>query len=171
MTPKQDLFCKEFLIDLNGTKAAIRAGYSVKCAYSSAEKLLKNPVIQAKIAELRQSQAERTEVNADRVVEKLWNIANFDIRSICDFDGERWTFKPFTEWGETAFSSVSLSGVSKDGRPIIKCESKISALDSLGKHLGLYSDFNLAIAVLKTYGISVKRDGDGNWSIGTDSGD
>jgi phage terminase small subunit len=164
LTAKQSQFCQEYLIDLNATQAAIRAGYSAKTANEQAARLLTNVSVQAKVEELRQSQQQRTQVNADLVVDKFWKIANFDIRSVCTFDGNNWQFKPFAEWDESAFSVISITGVTKDGKPQIKSESKLAALDSLSKHLGLYSDFNIAIATLKTYGLNIRKDGD-NWFL------
>jgi phage terminase small subunit len=169
LTAKQSQFCQEYLIDLNATQAAIRAGYSTKTADKIGHENQKKPEIQARIEELRQSQQQRTQVNADLVVEKFWKIANFDIRSVCTFDGSNWQFKPFSEWDESAFSVISITGVTKDGKPQIKSESKLAALDSLSKHLGLYSDFNIAIATLKTYGLNIRRDGD-NWFLDNNLG-
>ena len=53
LTPRQERFCREFLVDLNGTKASVRAGYSEKTAYSQASRLLKNAKVAARIAELQ----------------------------------------------------------------------------------------------------------------------
>lgn len=169
LTPKQIRFCTEYLVDLNGTQAATRAGYSAKCAYSTADKLLKNPAIQAKIEDLRQSQQERTEIDADRVLEKLWKVANFDIRSVCDFDGGKWKFKPFTQWDSSAFEVITIAGISRDGDPQIKTESKLAALDAISKQLGLYSDFNIAIATLRKYGLNVRRDSSHRWIVDDES--
>lgn len=173
LTPKQEKFYDFYVVNCNATQAAISAGYSIKTASEQAARLLVNVNIQSRIDELRQSQQQRTQVKADLIVKRFWAIANFDIRSVCTFDGSNWQFKPFSEWDESAFNAISITGVTRDGKPQIRSESKLAALDSLGKHLGLFSDFNVAIAVLKTYGISVKRNTDGSWSIdestGTDS--
>jgi phage terminase small subunit len=71
LTPKQQLFCDEYLIDLNATQAAIRAGYSAKTAYSIGERLLRNVEIQEVLQELKKERHERTKINADYVLQRL----------------------------------------------------------------------------------------------------
>jgi phage terminase small subunit len=165
LTPKQARFCEEYLIDLNATQAAIRAGYSAKTADRIASENLRKLEVQAKIEELRQIQQERTQATADRVVEKLWKIANFDIRSVCENKDGRLVFKPVSEWDETALSTMLISGKDKEGNPIVKMESRQSALDSLAKHLGMYDNFNTAVACLRTYGLLLQRADNGDWSV------
>ena len=65
---KHELFCQEYLVDLNGTQAAIRAGYKKRSAASTASTLLTNPNILARVGELRKEQRERLALNADFVV-------------------------------------------------------------------------------------------------------
>ena len=82
LTPKQRRFVEEYLVDLNGAQAAMRAGYSQKTAGSQAFDLLKKPEIQAAIAEGRKDQQERTEINADRVIREAWSILTADAREL-----------------------------------------------------------------------------------------
>ena len=72
---RQRQFCEEYLIDLNATQAAIRAGYKEKYAHTNAPKLLQNTTIKAKIDELMQERAKRTEITQDRVLKELAIIA------------------------------------------------------------------------------------------------
>ena len=65
VNPKQAQFVSEFLVDLNATQAAIRAGYSEKTAYSQGQRLLKNVEIQAALTEAVQARVERTRINQD----------------------------------------------------------------------------------------------------------
>lgn len=65
---KRELFCKEYIVDLNGTQAAIRAGYSEKTAGSQAYDLLKKPEISARVHELQKERLERLALNQDFVV-------------------------------------------------------------------------------------------------------
>lgn len=64
-------FCEEFIVDLNGTQAAIRAGYSAKTAHVQASRLLTNAKVQEKIAELQQLRSKRTAITADMVLNEL----------------------------------------------------------------------------------------------------
>jgi phage terminase small subunit len=177
LTPKQAKFCDEYLVDLNGTQSAIRAGYSSKTAHEQAARLLANVSIQALIQELRQSQQERTQVTADSVIEKLRNIANFELNQVGEFDGKKMTFKPESEWADSARTAVrsvkqtTTIRTLNNGEEVridvieLKIEPKLPALDSLAKHLGLFDNFNVAIATLKTYGIEITRDENNEWAI------
>lgn len=71
LSPKQLQFCKEYLIDLNATQAAIRAGYSINAAKEQGSRLLTYANIQEKIQELKQLRSERTEITADMVLKEL----------------------------------------------------------------------------------------------------
>lgn len=71
LTDKQEIFCKEYIIDFNATRAATVAGYSKKTAYASGAENLRKPQIQAEITRLTKDRNERTEITADRVVQEL----------------------------------------------------------------------------------------------------
>lgn len=75
LTEKQKRFCEEYLVDLNATQAALRAGYSEKTAYSIGDENLKKPEIQKYLRELMQERSQRTEVTADTVIRELKQIA------------------------------------------------------------------------------------------------
>ncbi|MDR6887867.1 MULTISPECIES: terminase small subunit [Variovorax] len=82
VTDLQQRFVDEYLVDLNGTQAAIRAGYSPDSARQMASENLSKPYIQAAIAAARKLQQERTQVDADRVVTEAWNIMLADPREL-----------------------------------------------------------------------------------------
>ena len=65
---KQELFCNEYIVDLNATQAAIRAGYSKKTAQEQSSRLLSNVIIQDRISELKQGRIERVKIDADWVL-------------------------------------------------------------------------------------------------------
>ena len=71
LTPKQQRFVEEYLLDLNGTQAAIRAGYSSKTANEQAARLLAKDSVQALVTELRQAQSKRTQIDADYVLNTI----------------------------------------------------------------------------------------------------
>jgi len=112
---KQDKFCEEYLIDLNATQAAIRAGYSEKTARQIGSQNLSKLDIQQAIAELKAVRSKRTKVTADEVVNTLADIMR---GNICDTDGD---------------------GNSKG----VKTYDIRGAADSLGKHLGINEKDNL----------------------------
>jgi len=78
LNDKQKAFVDEYLIDLNATQAAIRAGYSPRTAGQQGFDLLKKPEIQARISERQQDRQKRTEITQDMVLQRWWQIANAD---------------------------------------------------------------------------------------------
>jgi phage terminase small subunit len=75
LTPKQELFCSEYCVDYNATRAAIKAGFSEKTAYSIGARLLKNVEIQNKIKSLKTNLAETSGISALRVLNEHKKIA------------------------------------------------------------------------------------------------
>lgn len=79
-----DVFVQEYLVDLNGYRAAIRAGYSPRSARQTASELLAEPHVQAKVQAAMDARAERTGITADRVLERYWGIATADARELIE---------------------------------------------------------------------------------------
>ncbi len=75
MTPKNEEFARQWLIDKNKTQAAIRAGYSKKTAAQSGERMFRNVEVKAYIDKLLEKQAKRTEITADKVLHEIADIA------------------------------------------------------------------------------------------------
>ncbi len=71
MTPKQERFVQEYLIDANATQAAIRSGYSEKTAYSAGQRLLKHVEVVAALAKAQAARVERVEITQDYVLNRL----------------------------------------------------------------------------------------------------
>lgn len=71
LTPKQEAFCREYLIDLNATQAAIRAGYSEKTAQEQSSRLLSNVMVKEYIQRGMEDRAERVQVTADDVLNDI----------------------------------------------------------------------------------------------------
>lgn len=78
LTPKQGRFVQEYLVDLNATAAAIRAGYKEKTASQIGHNLLQKPAISAAIQEAQADLAKRTEITQEYVLAKLKEIADAD---------------------------------------------------------------------------------------------
>lgn len=172
LTAKQERFCQEYLIDANATQAAIRAGYSAKTAQEIGAQNLSKLIIQSRLAELQSGRQVRTERTADEVVKKLWEVADYTIEQICDYDGETVKFKPLKDWTPAAKTTVrtvkqtSVTTYDRQGNPNrkdvveFKGESLSTALQGLVANYGLNSDFNMAVATLARYGIVIKcKDG------------
>ena len=140
MTKKQKRFVEEYLIDLNATQAAIRAGYSPDTAKSIGSENLTKPDIQARIAKAMAERSKRTGVNADRVVTELAKIAFVNASDVIDADTA--TLKPDVAPEDTAaIQSVKIKTFGEDGlEREIKMADKLKALELLGKHLGMFKD-------------------------------
>ena len=86
LTPKQERFVAEYLIDLNATQAAIRAGYSTKTAENIGWQNLRKPEIAAAVAAAKSLQLERANLSAERVLEELRRIGFADLGTLFDDD-------------------------------------------------------------------------------------
>ena len=140
MTKKQKQFIEEYLIDLNATQAAIRAGYSPDTAKSIGSENLTKPDIKAQIARAMAERSRRTGVNADRVIMELAKIAFVNANDV--IDAETATLKPDALPEDTAaIQSVKVKTFGEDGlEREIKMADKLKALELLGKHLGMFRD-------------------------------
>jgi phage terminase small subunit len=157
MNPKQQRFCQEYLLDLNATQAAIRAGYSPKTATAIGAEHLTKPHIQAEIQRLQTERSQRLDITADEVLLDLAAIAFTPITDVLTVENGKVTLLDSSEWSDDAHKAVEAVRRSKDGLSI-KMHSKLDALGKLGHHLGLWSDLNVAIATLATYGEVQKTD-------------
>ncbi len=117
LTPKQQLFVAEYLVDLNATKAAVRAGYSKKTAYSVGHENLKKPEVAAAIQEAMEARSERTKADQDWIVERL--VENVE---------RAMTVEP-----------VMVGGV-ETGEYVYQGNVANKALELLGRHAGMFND-------------------------------
>ena len=144
LTPKQKRFVAEYLIDLNATAAAKRAGYSEKTAYSIGLETLKKPEIQNAIQEAMQKRQQRTEITQDMVIQELAKLGFFDIRKLFDKDGKPLDISKLDDDTAAALVGLDVQDVSdSDGNYVgfikkYKMADKIKALELLGKHLGTW---------------------------------
>lgn len=138
-------FIREYLVDLNATQAAIRAGYSPKTAHSQGQRLLKHvEVAQAIKAEMR-AREKRTRITADRVLAEYAKLAFYDPRKF--FDG-RGRLIPIVDLDDESAAAVAGMDVVESKREgdepevikKIKLADKKAALDSIARHLGMFVD-------------------------------
>ena len=87
LTAKQERFVEEYLIDLNATRAAIRAGYSERTAAAVGHENLRKPKIADAIAGAKEGRSERTKIDADWVLSRLADEAEADLADLYDEDG------------------------------------------------------------------------------------
>ena len=89
MTPKQQRFVEEYLVDLNATQAAIRAGYSVKSAPKIGTQLLVKTSIQTAINKARASLQKRTEITQETIMADIEAIKRDAMQFVYDDDGNK----------------------------------------------------------------------------------
>lgn len=143
MTGKQERFVEEYLIDLNATQAAIRAGYSPKTANEQGARLLAKVSVQAAISKAQAERSRRTGINQDRVIRELAKVAFLNPVDVIDMDEA--TIQGQANRDDTAcIASVKVKTIPTDDGPItereVKTYDKLKALELLGKHLGMFSD-------------------------------
>lgn len=140
MTQKQKRFIEEYLIDLNATQAAIRAGYSPDTAQQTGSENLSKPVIRAQIDRAMAERSKRTGVNAERVIQELAKIAFVNAAEVIDPKTAMVKEDALPE-DTAAIQSVKVKTFGEDGlEREIKMADKIKALELLGKHLGMFKD-------------------------------
>lgn len=159
-TDKQIAFCQEYLIDLNATQAAKRAGYSPKSAREMASVMLSKHNINAYISYLKRERAKRVSVDADWVLNQLVSIAGANISNFINEDGTIVNIKELDHDTSLAINSLDIQeSVSADGENAgisrvvkIRMSDKLKALELIGKHLGVADKVDLT-----TNGESINR--------------
>ncbi|WP_432416081.1 terminase small subunit [Pseudomonas aeruginosa] len=148
LTKKQRLFVAEYLIDLNATQAAIRAGYSTRRATEIGYQLLQRPEVAQAIQAAMAERSKRTEVEADYVIRRLREIDEMDVLDIHEDDG---SFKPIREWPKVwrqFLSGIEIAELFEgrgDDRRIagvlrkVKWPDKLRNLELLSRHVGTES--------------------------------
>ncbi|VTP12686.1 Terminase small subunit [Phytobacter ursingii] len=140
LTDKQEMFCREYLIDLNATQAAIRAGYSEKTANEQGAQNLAKVSIRERISELKAQRNDRIDIDADYVLRRLTEIDQMDVIDILNEVGD---LKPVRDWPKvwrTSLSGLDIMAMAGDGDTAallkkIKWPDKVKNLELLGKHV------------------------------------
>lgn len=131
-------FVSEYLVDLNGTQAAIRAGYAPKSAHVTASKLLKTPKVKGALDAAMAERAKRTEVTADRVIQEIARLAFVDVSKAYN-PGTGELLKP-NEMPDDVRAAFGGLDFAKSGDKVGRFLGKERSLELLGKHLGLFRD-------------------------------
>ena len=143
LTAKQKRFIEEYLIDLNATQAAIRAGYSPDTAGAIGHENLHKPEIRARIDKAVAERSKRTGINAERVIMELARIGLVNPGKLINFD-EAMVRSDAAEDDLAAIQSVKVKTIPTEDGDIVEREVKLydknRALELLGKHLGMFKD-------------------------------
>ncbi len=145
LTPKQNAFVREYLIDLNATQAAIRAGYSPKTAEEQGYQLLRKTSVKAEIQTAMDERSQRSEITADRVLKEISRLAFFDPRKLLNADGTPKSIHELDD--DTAAAVAGIDIVTRGNEDLgyadimkVKLADKSKNLELLGRHLKLFTD-------------------------------
>lgn len=145
LTPKQQRFKDEYLLDLNATQAAIRAGYAERSADVTGARLLANANVRAAIDSAQSNRAAETQINAAWVLKRLAAEATADVADIYNEDG---SIKPVHDW-PLIWRQGLVAGIkhqelrdsegNRTGEFIVdvKISDRIRRLELIGKHIGV----------------------------------
>lgn len=123
LTTQQELFCQEYIIDYNGTRAAIRAGYSEKTADVQASKLLRNVKVLARIRAIQKDRLEKLAVTQESVILNLLEVYDRCMQA-----------KPVLEWDCNEHKMVETGEYTFDSKGALK------AMEMIGKHLAMFTN-------------------------------
>lgn len=146
---KRETFVREYLVDLNATQAAIRAGYSARSAGAAGGRLLQDDKILAAINEAKVQRAARVEVTADHVLRELLKIASVDLAVLYDDNGNLKDIHSIPEDARKAIAGIEVDeiwegrGEEREQTGVtrkVKLWDKPRALELLGKHLKLFTE-------------------------------
>lgn len=139
-TPRQLLFVQEYLVDMQGKAAAVRAGYSPRSAKYRAAKLLTRPHVQTLIAQAMAARSKATNITAERVLAEIALVGFADLQDHVETGAKGTKIKPFDQMPDgasRALESLAESHGPSGDRVTIKLHDKMKALEMLAKHLGL----------------------------------
>lgn len=151
LNAKQELFAKEYLVDLNITQAAIRAGYSKKTAHVQGCVLLKHPKVAELIEKGRARLSQKLEITQERVLAEYAKIAFADPTKFFKADAQGLPMIDMREAGPNDWAAVAsvqsdeyVDGKGEDSKLVKKSKvtlmDKKGALDSIARHLGMFVD-------------------------------
>ncbi|MGL4196533.1 MAG: terminase small subunit [Allorhizobium sp.] len=144
LTPKQQRFRDEYLIDLNATKAAIRAGYSERTAEKIGSENLYKPELKEAIDRALAERSEKTKIDAQWVLDRLANEASADIADLYSKDDG--SLLPVHEWPlifrQGLIQGIDVEEIREDGIVIgrvrkVKLDNRVKRLELIGKHIGV----------------------------------
>jgi len=158
LTTKQKLFCKEYLVDLNGTQAAIRSGYSEKTARVIGQENLQKPALKDEIQKNIKKLTDKVELQAEEILKNLKSIIDFDIKDLLTWDtklikigtdkgtgDDVYEYHPVVllkEPSEVNGKLISEISISSRGTLTIKTHNKLDAIEKGMKYLGMFEKDN-----------------------------
>lgn len=143
LTNKQEIFCNEYIKDLNATQAAIRAGYSKNSANAIGNENLLKPIIQNRIKQLKNERIERTKIDADYLTETLKNWLEVDVTQMLSLNAKQIKSLPIEI--RKMVQHVKPTNIKDEDEQVIyevRFVSKEKAAEMLSKHIGYFEKDN-----------------------------
>lgn len=146
---RKKMFAKEYVVDLDITQAAVRAGYSPKTAAQQGSRLFAREDVQKMIQAEMQRRSERTEITADRVLQEYARLGFFDPRKLFNDDGSPKGIHELDDDTAAVLAGLEVMEVYEghgENREFVgylkkyKLANKLGALDSIARHLGMFND-------------------------------
>ena len=136
---RHERFAHEYIVDHNGTRAAIRAGFAERGAHVTASRLLRAPKVAARIGELTKKVLDKVDAHSEFLIKSLRQMSEVTLADIFNDD---WSLKKLSEMSPAAllalesvqFKSVTVSGVEMGEAPTVKLASRLIAMQMLGRH-------------------------------------
>lgn len=143
LTPKQARFVEEYLIDLNATQAAIRAGYSEKTAEKIGSENIRKPEVKAAIDNAQFKRSQKTKIDANWLLKRLGDEATADVADLYDDDGNILPVKEWPLiWRQGLVAGIDIEIIRADGVAIgeikkLRVSDRVKRLELIGKHIGV----------------------------------
>ena len=145
LTDKQEMFCQEYIVDLNATQAAIRSGYSEKSAKEIGYEHLTKPHIADRIAELKKERVEKTQISSQAIVQELINWIWTDYMEFMEVKPSEYKNMPAEKrrlvsgWKRVWRKEKKEKGEHEDVEYVeLQFVSKEKAMEMLTRHVGIY---------------------------------
>lgn len=148
MTPKEELFVREYLVDLNGAAAAVRAGFGRTHANTTGYRLRQRADVREAIEAGLAERNAALDISADRVLAEYARIAFSDMADFADFGPEGVRLRDLSALGRDQTAAIaSLSAATRELGPSvrIRLHDKLAALDALARHIGLEAPRKVAL--------------------------
>jgi phage terminase small subunit len=168
LTSKQDRFVAEYLVDLNATQAAIRAGYSKKTAQRIGSENLSKPLIAAAIQKSMTKRSERTDIKADDVIRELAKIAFANMEDYTRLTKGGGLVLDATNLTRDQKAAISEVSYDAQGNPKIKLADKRAALVDLGRHFALFTDNTVVDVKIEDAATTLQRAKESSERLGFD---
>jgi phage terminase small subunit len=139
LTPQQELFVRQYVLDLNATKAALRAGYNKKNARQHGSYLLSKSDVKAAINARLERRYEKIDIKTDDVLRLMRKFAFTDLSGVFEVRGGRCYITDTAHLSEDQMACISEIRQTAEGIQV-KLINREKMIELLGRHMGMFLD-------------------------------